>query len=139
MSQRLYSPGNKHSFSEVRSSDFSNHGSGPALGAIRKGQTLAWPNLHLHVPTKSTVAQTRPIFGVEALIVNSDVQYALTLQNHSQGCQFTVCAATKRGFHFFLNCMSLWDSAVVSVPLLYMGIHGSLPLSQLWNTCDRFC
>ena len=95
MSQTLYSLGNKHSFIEVRSSDFSNHGSGPALGAIRKGQTLAWPNLHLHVPT---VAQTRPIFGVEALIVSSDFQYTLTLQSQSQGCQFTVCSATKRDF-----------------------------------------
>ena len=63
-------------------------------------QTLAWPNSHMNVPTKSTVTKARPVLPSGALVVCSDILYALSLQSWSVGCQFAICTAARRGFKF---------------------------------------
>ena len=73
VSQTLFSPGHQHRSTEVRSQNCSNHGSGPTVGTMRAAQSLASPNPHVYVPTKSTAANDRPVSAAGALIVCSDV------------------------------------------------------------------
>ena len=68
--QMLFSPGHQHRSTEVRSWDYSDHGSEPTVGAA---QTLVWPNPSVYMPTKSTAAKARPILAAGALTVCSDV------------------------------------------------------------------
>lgn len=79
ISQVLFSPGHQHRYAEVRYLDCSNHGSGPAVGAMGAAQILAWPNSLMYMPTKSTVA--RPVLAAGALIVCSDVLQMPSLQS----------------------------------------------------------
>ena len=59
VSQALFSPSHQHRSTEARSQDYSNHAPGPAVGTLEVSQTLAWPNLHMYVPTKPTAAKVR--------------------------------------------------------------------------------
>ena len=59
VSQALFSPGHQRRSTDIRSQDCSNHGSGPVMGEMGAAQTLAWPNPHVYVPTKSTAAKAR--------------------------------------------------------------------------------
>lgn len=59
VSQALFSPCHQHRSTEARSQDCSNHAAGPAVGTLEVSQTLAWPNLHMYVPTKPTAAKVR--------------------------------------------------------------------------------
>ena len=76
VSQMLFSQVHQCRSTEVRSQDCSSHGSdrsGPTVGAFRAAQTLACPNPHAYVPTKSTAAKARTVWAVGALIVCPDV------------------------------------------------------------------
>ena len=42
------------------------------MGTLEAAQTLAWPNPHVYMPTKSTAAKARSVSAVGAL-VHSDV------------------------------------------------------------------
>ena len=85
VSQVLFSPGHQCRSTEVKSQVCSNHGSGPAVGAMGAAQTLTWPNPHVYMPTKSTAAKARPISVAGALIVCLDVPQVLSLPSWSWG------------------------------------------------------
>lgn len=85
---------------EVKSQDCNNHGSGPAVGVMGATLTLSWPNPHVYVPTKSTVAKTRDSLVAGVLIVHSEVLFELSLQSWSQECQVIVFVASRRSFSF---------------------------------------
>ena len=72
VSQTLFSAGYQHRSTDARSQDYSNRGSGSAVGVMGTAQTLAWPNPHMYVPTKFTAANARSILAVGAVVVHSD-------------------------------------------------------------------
>ena len=80
ISQVLFSPGHQHRYTEVRYLDYSNHGSGPAVGAMGAAQVLAWPNSFMFMPTKSTVAKAR-LLSVVGALAHSGVWQGLSLQS----------------------------------------------------------
>lgn len=81
ISQALFSPGNQCRSTEVKSQDCSHLASGPAVGAIKEAQTLGCNQpLHVHAH-KATVAKARPTSASRALVVCSDVLWALSSQS----------------------------------------------------------
>ena len=100
ISQMLFSTGHQHSSTELKFQDFSNQGFGTIVGTMGSALTLAWPNPHVYVPTKSTVAKTRDSLVAGVLIVHSEVLFELSLQSWSQECQVIVFVASRRSFSF---------------------------------------
>ena len=79
--QALFLPGNQCRSTKVKSQDCNHLASGPAVGAIEEAQTLGCNQpLHLHAH-KATLAKARPTSTSRALMVFSDVLWALSSQS----------------------------------------------------------
>ena len=90
-------------------------------------QTLAWPNPHVYVPTKSTAAEARPVSALGALIVCSDILQVLSLESWLRACKSVVCTAMRRDFSSSSLVVQPRGSAVVSAPPLHVGHTQALP------------
>ena len=98
VSQVLFLPGHQHRSTEVMSQNCSSLATGLTVGAMDAAQTVAWPNPHMYMPTKSTAAEARAIPAAGALIILSDILQALNLGCHQWRCNSIVCAAVRREF-----------------------------------------
>ena len=98
ISWALFSPSHQHRSPEVRSQDCSNHRSGLTMGAKGAAQTLAWSNIHMYMPVKSTAAKARPVSAAGAFIVHSDILQVLSVQSQLLGCKSIVCVAVRKDF-----------------------------------------
>ena len=79
--QALFSQGHQCRSTEARSQNCSSCAPGPTVGAMEAAQTLAWPSLHVYVPTKPTAAQARHVPAMGAPVVHSDVLQVLHVQS----------------------------------------------------------
>ena len=96
-------------------------------------QTLAWPNPHIYVPTKSIAAKARPVLAAGALVRCS---VGAEFTKPVVGVSIRNLRSCKETFQlFFLSCMvpgiQLWFSA----PPLHVGHpQGSAPEAALVHT-----
>ena len=66
------------------------------MGAKGAAQTLAWSNIHMYMPVKSTAAKARPV-SATGVLIHSDVPQALSLQSWQLGCK-SMNNITRRDF-----------------------------------------
>ena len=71
---------------------------------MEAAQILTWPSLCVNVPTKPTVAETRPIWAVWVLI-HLDIPQALSSQHWQWGCMW-ICSSCGHEERFQLFCFS---------------------------------